>query len=302
MRILSWNVLYRDRDARLELLAARAGAIEPDIILLQETSPEHASRLGAALGLELVAGGSELEIPGWTPSYSPAILVRPTMRAQPTGCLLAANGHDGGNRVFAAGAQVTPDDGRTLRIASVHLSSTRLAGRMGHDLSYRRSARLGDTAVVDDGAIRRSMMQRMDEIERLLEFISSPGADSAVIGGDFNFVPYGPEYRVLELAGFRDAWEAAPRLGSRDTILEDNLLLTDGVRVYSSQRPQIFPGSSGPLDYTLDFHFVRGSVDVGGAWTVGRAEGNQPWVSDHLGVVVEYEFPGAGTVTEHPRR
>ena len=244
MRSLSWNVLYRDRDARLELLAARAGAIEPDIILLQETSPEHASRLGAALGLELVAGGSELEIPGWTPSHSPAVLVRPTMRTQPTGCLHAANGHDGGNRVFAAGAQVTLDDGRTLRIASVHLSSTRLAGRMGHDLSYRRSARLGDTAVVDDGAIRRSMMQRMDEIERLLEFISSPGADYAVIGGDFNFVPYGPEYRVLELAGFRDAWEAAPRLGSRDTILEDNLLLTDGVRVYSSQRPQIFPRSS----------------------------------------------------------
>ncbi len=291
LRVLSWNVLYRELDARADGIADVIAAVGPDIVLLQETNPDHAEATARNLDLQVVGCGPAAPEPG--PTSVPAILVRPS--------LIDASPGDGGvladdDKTFAVWRTLT-DGPATIVVASVHLTHTFQAGRMALDERYVAAAGgRGEAEAIDDPTIGDSVAARIRQLGALVETLGSE-ADRAVpivLGGDFNFVPQGIEYRHLLGAGYADSWEAGPRLGSRDTILEHNPLISDGPGVYTEASGRFLPGTTGPLDYTLDFHFTR-NLACRAAWVVGRPDPERPiWHSDHLAVAADYSVEKTG--------
>jgi endonuclease/exonuclease/phosphatase family metal-dependent hydrolase len=281
---VTWNVLWRERAARQNILVESLREASPDVVFLQETSPAHASVVAAALGMCLAAvpatGSTETtSVPAILTSEKP---VESRVLSLPRPLDLSA---------VSAVAEV---EGVRVRLISTHLRHTPHAGRMGIDVDYR-SASLGRIPVagIRDDAIRTSVEVRLAQLEALRTGLIPKAPDEAVIiGGDFNFVPDGVEYRMVLGWGLSDSWRAAPRLGSGATIIDRNPLIADGRRPYASLASTLLPGAPRSLDYTLDFQFHTGpGLAVEAAWIIGEPRtGDGVWPSDHLGIVAEYDL------------
>ncbi len=290
IRTLNWNVLYRDLERRAEGLADAIASVGPDLVLLQETNPSHAAETAERLGM-VVVGCGPAEAAGTITSV-PAILARfGAVDPSPDPGLILTDAAKTYAVVhpFAVG-------GRRLIVASIHLTHTAQAGRMALDHDVVAAAQGGATvADIADPTIRDSVRARLAQLDALEAAVRSLAGDGdpILLGGDFNFVPRGPEYRRVLDAGFDDAWESGPRLGSRDTIIEHNPLISDGPGVYDVVSKAALTGTTGPLDYTLDYQFVAG-LRCRAAWVVGRPDPVAPiWHSDHLGVATDHEIvPG----------
>ena len=287
LRVLTWNVLYRDLDGRADGLAAAIAEVAPDIVVLQETNRSHAEATASRLDMAVIGCGPSA--PGGAVTSVPAILARVDV-ADPAPGTAVVLADDTKTYAVLHPFHLGP---RRLVVASVHLTHTAQAGRMALDEAYVTAAQgLGDVADIADATVADSVTARLGQIESLTAAAASlAGVDAAVIlAGDFNFVPHGVEYRRLLAAGYADAWTAGPRLGSRDTIIEHNPLISDGPGVYAEAGAAVMTGTTGPLDYTLDYHFVA-RVRCRAAWVVGRPDPLAPvWHSDHLGVAADHEI------------
>ncbi|WP_018158131.1 endonuclease/exonuclease/phosphatase family protein [Demetria terragena] len=279
LRVLTWNVLRRDLDSRVDLIASRLEEVDADIVMLQETGPKNAAELAARAGYQL----SALSSPPIEPEGgSVAILTR--------------------HRATDVQAHALPVTGRwaavdvtvgasTVRIASAHLRHTPDAGTMGVDADYRGVAQgREDLENVDNEHVRESVAIRLAQLDHLgAVFDGCP--TPLIFGGDLNFVPNGPEYGEIIGWGLLDTWRAAPRLGSRATVLNSNPLVSGGPHVYDLIRDTTMPGARGGLDYVLDYQFASTDLGIEAAWTVGQPDDDGgPWPSDHLGVVVDYRL------------
>ena len=290
LRVLTWNVLGRDRPARLDALCDTIRRINPDIVMLQESSSEHAQHVGARTGLQLIAVP---DVPSAPSTSVPTLLARNPLQ---DGASIELSAPIDGHSYYAVTA--TFEHEKVLsQFCSTHLRHTDRAGRMGLDAGYRKAGRAGgaDSTLVQNLApnLRHSVAARLSQIDVLHENLVgiAPNATARILCGDMNFVPDGPEYAALLRKGWTDSWRAAPRLGSGSTILDRNPLIADGRAPYQSLQVEAQPGGASHLDYTLDFQFNQGQLTVNGAWTVGDPDDTgAPWPSDHLGIVVDYEL------------
>ncbi|MEV0705196.1 endonuclease/exonuclease/phosphatase family protein [Saccharopolyspora sp. NPDC050389] len=280
IRVATWNTLSRDRMHRIGLAAAQLRAVDPDVILLQETAEGHARTLADELGLVLAALDhvDSAEV-------ATAVLTRPDLQPhQPP------KGLDGvAGRAMVATVDLSFGD-RRLRTTSAHLRNTPSAGRLGFDPDYRAAA--SDAAAVEsiaDESIRTSVLARLHQLGQLKNARRQLTIEGEVFGGDLNFVPCGIEYRRVKSWGLADAWTAAPRIGSGATILERNPLVIDS-SAHREAAVRAYPGISRDLDYTLDFQFHSPSLIAGAAWVFGEPIDGDSWASDHLGIAVDYAW------------
>lgn len=277
LRVATWNVLFRSRTERSGLLADHLRAVDADVVLLQETDAEHAEEMARRIGLFV----ADVDVDSERPHVGVAVLWSATLaaaRSGPTDRIPLSP-------MYAEATTVV--DGRTLRFASTHLSNTPEAWRLTFDRDYRAAAT--DRALIgriSDTSIRHSVARRMAQLDELLSYRASTGAQAEVLGGDFNCVPRGVEYNTMLASGLHDAWTAGPRIGAGTTVLARNPLIGDGqaaARVASAE----LPGFDADPDYALDFQFHSPSVTPRNAWTFGEARAGR-WASDHLGIAVDY--------------
>lgn len=281
MRVVTWNVLWRDRNQRLDALCRCLAAVRPDVVLLQETSPDHAAAVAQRLDLAAIAVPPRDRIepmPGTDTISVPAILARRLDRKKS----IKLTG--GGPACWLITAAVPGPDGGAVRIGSVHLAATRAAGRMTLDPDYLAAARseLGHEAIREPG-LRESVATRLQQLATVrAEFTEQ---QPWLLAGDCNFVPAGIEHRHLLRSGAVDAWEEGPRPGSRCTIVAANPLVAETAADY----PDLPPGLP-TLDYTLDFQFHSGHGAALAGWTIGVPAPGLDWPSDHLGLAVDYAW------------
>lgn len=284
VRVATLNVLWRDRMGRLDVAGRALQRVDADIILLQETSAEHAAALAERIGHEPVLVAPDAR-PGEVTSV-PAILSRtPAVRTRLVELPLR------GDRPHYACLATFGADAGGLTAVSTHLRHTNQAGRMALDARLRTwTPPMDDPGPSDPrgtdllGTVADRMIQLEGAHAEVRRFFGTP----LVFGGDLNFVPDGPEYRTILAWGLADSWRAGPRLGSPHTILEANPLIGDGPGLYSAEAATAYPGMGGGLDYTLDFLFHSRAIRAGAAWVFGRPTAGEDWPSDHLGLVVEY--------------
>ncbi|MEA9987054.1 endonuclease/exonuclease/phosphatase family protein [Subtercola sp. RTI3] len=290
LRVLTWNTLHRDRSSRIGSLSKVITHIAPDVVMLQESSPEHADEVAQRTGLHVTAVP---DVDSDDATSVPALLTRVPMTGSVVSELPAANDD---HRYWAVSGTWTEGE-CFIQLTSTHLRHTHLAGRMGLDADYRLAAqqsRNGHAGPMQgDPSIADSVALRLRQLQALNDFLTIPRqqTSASILGGDFNFVPNGPEYQAVMHQGWSDAWHAAPRLGSGSTILDRNPLIADNPAPYRDVTLAKHPGGSAHPDYTLDFQFVRGNMTVNDAWTVGDpGHAGGQWPSDHLGIVVNYEI------------
>lgn len=275
MRILSWNILYRDRDDRLEVLADHIRRIDPDVILLQESSPSHAQSLADVLGFHVAVAADDLAAEVIS---TPAIVTRAPAEESAMHLL----GETSDRHYWMVEASV---GGR--RVASLHLQHTYMGGTMALDADYRGVDSAQQVADIADVEICTSVTTRLEQLDVVREIVCD--GTPTIFGGDFNFPPDGVEYRTILGWGVTDTWRAGPRLTNRASILQINPLVSGGSHAYSERADEQLPGTTGPFDYNLDYIFTTEGLRVGDSWTVGRPFGSGAWPSDHLGVVVDVD-------------
>lgn len=273
MRILTWNILWRERDDRRGVLTDHIRRIDPDVILLQESSPGHADALASDLGfaVAVVADDPVAEVVS-----TPSIITRLPFVA-PIGYQLGRTP----DRTYWL-VEVTIGG---IRVATMHLQHTHQAGTMALDSDYRAVDTRAGVEHIADEEIRNSVRTRLEQLDIVREVVCD--GTPTVFGGDLNFAPDGIEYRTIVSWNVVDTWRVGPRLTNRATILQANPLVHGGTSVYSDQAEHLLPGTIGPLDYTLDYLFSSPGLTVGNAWTVGRPLAQSEWPSDHLGVVID---------------
>ncbi|MDO5512861.1 endonuclease/exonuclease/phosphatase family protein [Corynebacterium sp.] len=273
MRILTWNILFRERQDRLHTLAEHIRRIDPDVILLQESSPEHAQELASMLGHDLAIAADD---PAADVVSCPAIITRlPFTDAREHLLEATPERHYWMVEVMIGG----------VRVASTHLQHTHEAGTMALDADYRGVDKREKVESIGEIEIRTSVTTRLSQLDIIREVVTD--GTPTVCGGDFNFPPDGIEYRTIIEWGLVDAWRAGPRLSNRNTILQFNPLVSGGAHAYSRRAEQQLPGSTGPLDYNLDYVFTTPGLRIEDSWTVGRPFHDGAWPSDHLGVVAD---------------
>lgn len=299
LRVLTWNILKWSRPAREDALIDVMAQVDADVLLLQECDAHTAERLAGRLGLSALAVGAGDPAADDPRHSDPCILTRLAHR-NVRRVALEADRPD--QQPDALAAEVELPGGRWLEVRSLHLSHTPEAGRLGFDREYL----LWDWEAPNWTGVRADSVRR-----RLTQVPAAFGGDVSlgVAGGDINCPPFGPEFRAIAQLGWADAWSAAPRLGSGTTIVEASPYTAVEAAGYRRDGSTWWPAASGPWDYTLDAQFHRGLAPLW-AWTVGRGprqdwalDGscranpahdewtNPAWPSDHLGVVVDYEFP-----------
>lgn len=284
IRVLTWNVLYREIDDRVDDLCSWMQRVQPSVVLLQETNPEHARQVAARMGMRVTALAP-------ADGASAVVSVPAILTALPVVDSAAVPLSTAGTRpTWLVHADLTAN-GRTLRVATAHLQHTDLAGRMTVDAGYRRVADGAEITMLQDDQLRSSVATRLRELQ-LIRSALGPLDSPIILGGDFNFVPDGIEYRRVLSWSLADSWRAGSRLGSGATILQRNPLCSDDALSYQRVAAELLPGFGGSLDYTLDFVFHGSALSVGNAWTVGEPSGGETWASDHLGIAVDYEFRG----------
>lgn len=281
--VVTWNVLYRDRNQRVQLVAERIRAVRPDVLLLQETSPDHAAALAEATGMcvACVAPDGSAD-----PVSVPAVLTARPPVAAGTISLTGANEplrHYAHATIELAGIPV--------RVATTHLQHTPGAWRLGIDRDYAAAAHSeAEVESIRDDEIRASVQHRLAELTQIAAIRADLQPLPEVFGGDLNFVPRGPEYERIRSWGMFDSWADGPRLGSGATILGTNPFIHDGPSTGGRDGTTVLPGHRGPIDYTLDFQFHTARLRTDRAWTLGNADEAGRWPSDHLGLAVEYSL------------
>ena len=273
LRVVTWNVLYRNRDDRLGLLAATVSALEPDVVLLQESSPQHAEDLAAELGMHVAA------VPGDDADLVsvPAVL---TAR-EPSEFHIGALSGDDGRNYYLATAVIEVDSAR-IRLGSTHLRHTPSAWQMteaGKRFATESGIRI-DVDTIDDTASVR--LRQVAEIDALLHQATTP-VDHEILGGDFNLVPDSPEHAAIIGNQFRDSWNDTTALRPRETVLARNPLIGD-----TPPRMRSAGTTSRAFDYTLDYQFHSTGLVVDHAEVIGEPNDAGTWPSDHLGLVVDY--------------
>lgn len=286
LRIATWNILNRHRFDRLELVASHLRNSRPDVVLLQEASPLYARALAEKLGMEVAVTAGDPASTDIDDDISVPAILSALEASDPQKDELPSDS----DRMFFHVSTMIRSAGNEVRVGTTHLRHTPHAGRMGFNKDYLASAASRDRAdKIKDAELRISVLQRLEQLDSMLTRFE-PGQPT-IFGGDLNFVPDGIEYRTLS-SRFTDTWRGAPRLGHGATILERNPLIADGRGIYHAEADQLLEGSTGDLDYTLDYQFCSRGIQVGNAWTIGepRTAGSSAWPSDHLGIVANYEL------------
>lgn len=252
MKILTWNALFRDRSTRLSALITHIRAVDPDVVLLQESSHAHARAVAEALGVTILGlAGTEADVSV------------PVTLARVHGVLQSVHRLPGNGRQYVVIVDVETCLG-TVRLTNAHLRSTASAWRM----ALSPVPEVPDIRETIDARLRQ--LEAIEAIRRAL-----PDPTHEVLAGDLNCVPGGPEHALITRWGLRDsAAEASESVGAA-TIVAANPLIGDT------------PGT-GAIDYTLDFQFHSPGLAVASWSTVGRPSEDGEWPSDHLGIVVDY--------------
>ena len=274
LRVVTWNLLYRDQEQRLDRLAIPLARLDADIVCTQEIlAPTH-EPLAERLGL----------LSHWAPSGFPP-------PATGLGCAVASRhpvldartlplGTGSADRA-AAGVKLRTPLG-TVWVISAHLMYTPDAGLAAAYPPYETHGSIA------------SVMQRIDEISALSETAAALAGDHVLLCGDLNLLPDSPEYHHLTSCGWTDTWRQRPRLGSRATIADTNPLLPDSELTRYRNAHVGLPGRPDVFDYTLDYQMIRGDTLLAAhAWTLGGEPDRYP--SDHLALAVDYR------VISHPR-
>ena len=278
LRVANWNLMWRfaSLERRLPVLCERLQRLSPDMVAVQECSPDQADALSDALGMEAHYVGAPLGRGG--AEMGNAVLARVPLTARTHRWLPMVEAEDMRRVVVAARLDC---DGTALWLASVHLTRTPDAG---------------GTALGLTGVPPGELAARTAQIADLCTFVDAMN-EPAVVAGDLAFLPDSTEYRLLVAGGFRDAWRAGPRLGSRVTTPADCPYLAAEMDRYRSAARSAGVELPDP-GFCLDYQFVFGeAVEVGMAWTFGRPDGEhggEVWPSDHLGVCVEYHIAAGG--------
>ncbi|MEM8923937.1 MAG: endonuclease/exonuclease/phosphatase family protein [Actinomycetota bacterium] len=263
MRVLTWNIWWHfwEWEARRPLVAGTVLANRPDVVLLQEASPDQAEAVAEACGLSVVGYFGTPLVPAFSPEladvpFGNAVLADPATVSEPLS-LDYRNG-DGRAQRGAVGVFSTVL-GPKVFLASTHLSSS-----------------------VDAGAVRSQQM------EQITAWVDELGADGpAVIGGDLNQVPSSDEYRSSIEPHWVDLWTMARPGEPGSTMVAGN----PNIAGYDWMGPRNGPG--GPTDgVRFDYLLARrgGAKDAGGLRVasievIGTAVDG--WPSDHCGVVAE---------------
>lgn len=279
MRVLTWNTLWQfgPWQPRQGPLDTACLAVDPAIVLLQETWPGQAERLAAVLGLEVVEYQGEPLDPAPEPEvadvpFGNAILAAPgTMSAAEV--LLLPPGI--GRATRSAVAAVTSAFGPEVLVVSTHLASK----------------------TDDNDARARQMTAIVEWVDRLHP--SGP----ILLGGDLNQTPTSPEYVGTIAPNWADLWlhdwtvtdggpggvpaTAAERAQAGLTMVEGNPHVLAGEWMLRRN------GRGGPANgVRFDYLLARsgggpglGPLAVEWMTTVGAAP--DAWPSDHLGVLTE---------------
>ena len=270
LRVVTWNVLYRDLARRLDRLTEVLARLDAHVVCTQEALADTHHVLAERLGLSSY----------WVPSGFPP-------PADEIGCAVASRypvvearalGMDAAKPTRSAAAALIDTPLGMVWIISAHLMYTPTAGLGAADPPY------GSDSPVP------SVAARIDEISALSTTAADLDGDHVLLCGDLNLLPDSPEYRHLAACGWADAWRRRPRLGSRATIVDANPLLDDAEPAHYRRAHQGLAGGPDTFDYTLDYQMLRGeTLAATHAWTIGGQRDGYP--SDHLGVVVDYTIP-----------
>ena len=250
------------RKARLEVQFRQLSAIQPDVMLLQEVNPlpEMAEQYVAALkgyGLDYRAvhqvdacgvrlAPSLAVVPGLNNGL--AVLAKAPLKLRKVEGLKLSGGFgrcddyagfQTGELRYALIAEVeNPDTGKKLLTVSLHLHSgierNAFFIQKINDAVNSGEARREDL----DGivtAMEQDQERRLQEIRLLvkkLQTLYSAGSYLGVIvGGDFNFEPYDPEYGELERAGLKDIYAmASPETEVYSLDPQRNVIAGQGIR------------------------------------------------------------------------
>lgn len=270
LRVATWNLLYRDLDARLPAIVEVLKSVDPHVICTQEVTASAHARLAASLGM---AEGcfAESGLDGLAgPPVGNGICTRPPIRRASR----IARDADGPEKGFPALLAETALG--SCWFISAHLRHTPAAGLAAAFPPYPMDPE------------ENSVVIRMAEIGAISDGAAClPAEDHVVLCGDLNLLPDSEEYYQLLARGWVDSWRQRPRLGSPATIVDDNPLLPnhelEGYRAAFDNLPK----RVGGFDYTLDFQFLRSqTLHAAHAWTIGRI--GDTYASDHLGIVVDY--------------
>lgn len=267
LRVVTWNILYRDQEQRFDRLADALTRLDADIVCLQEILAATHESLAERLGLHS----------HWVPAGFPPPAERlgcavagrhPIVDAQ--ALLLGAGNTD---RAAAAAKLQTPRG--TLWAISAHLMYTPDAGLAAAYPPYETRAPIASVA------------HRIDEISTLSETAAALEGSHVLLCGDLNLLPDSTEYRHLTACGWTDTWRQRPRLGSRATIVDTNPLLPGAELARYRHAHTGLPGRPDAFDYPLDYQMLRGETLLAAhAWTFGGERDEYP--SDHLGLAVDY--------------
>lgn len=298
LRVLTWNILRWGRTDRLAALAQHIAAVDADLVLLQEADTYTTTELARQLGYNELcpaAGPANQDDP--SQSHPCALTRIPTRKVG----RIELEPPRADRQPAALRFEAELDADRWIEVTTVHLSHTHQAGRLGLDRPYLLWDYEGASWT---GPRADSVRRRLAQIPRV--FANPPAV--GLITGDVNCLPFGPEFRAIGAFGWQDAWSAAPRLGSAATIPAASPYTAVDARSYADTATRMWPRATGPSDYTLDAQFSRGLV-ASWAWTLGRGSDRSSadpghtvtptdsswvvadWPSDHLGLVVDYEFP-----------
>ncbi len=267
---------FASLEKRLPVLCDQLQRISPDVVAVQECSPDQVEVLSDTLGMETHYVGAPLGRGG--AEMGNAVLARWPLTERTYRWLPMLEAED--MRRVAVAARLNCN-GSALWLVSVHLTRTPDAGEIALGLSDAASGELATRSA------------QIADLRTFVDTLSEP----ALIAGDLAFLPDSVEYELLVNGGFRDAWRSRPRLGSRVTAAADCPYLAMEMDRYRSAARTHGVELSDP-GFCLDYQFVFGdTLEVGLAWTFGRPDGDrgdEVWPSDHLGVCVEYRIAVEG--------
>lgn len=271
MRIATWNTWWRfgPADERQPLIDAALDSVAPDVVLLQETWPEQASRLAAACGLTVVDVASSpfdppvLDTVAADHPFGNAVLARPGI-AEPRGVIPLTSATDDAAPRYGVAAMVDGPGG-PLVVVSTHLCHLHTAGSVRAD--------------------------QLDGLTRWVDELVPEGP--VVLGGDLNQVPTSDEYRRAVAPQWRDLWAELHRDEAGPTMTVDNPRIAATAWMADVNPPGAPPGVR--LDYLLARRRAADSPAVTSIERFGGAADG--WPSDHLGLVATLS-----STSQEPRR
>lgn len=319
------------REARYARQEKRLAEGDFDVLFLQELNPvdERSARLSRALRMDEchAVDQSGVKIGGWglplNLKSGVAILARPELRLRGLGALTlsgapyevvksSASFQLREHRIALFATMESPRFGRIL-LVNAHLHhgvepslefDEVLAGALrDRILSEREAGRV-------QAVMRQADERRAAETARLLERIDrlSHGADSVLVGGDFNSTWRGTAYRAMVEAGFVDVYAAA-RMPSALRALDEpehatwNSARNADNRLYSPKFLLPVPDFGRPAVLALhrmydartrriDFVFARGELAqqtcAAALWATEADPRTGGFLSDHFGAQAEW--------------